>query len=117
MSRSRSARVAADGDGDALAGGRRERIVAHRQRGDLEPVGAVDARVARSEGSDGRETAVPGDVLLDAVGVVGGAVSDAQAHERATWRQVATEQLPDQVDRAAPGDLARPDADQSYAGR
>src|SRR5579859_5772365 len=104
--------MAADHDRELRTRGRLEGVVAHGKGRDLEPVRPEDARVAEPECVGSGEPAVPGDVLLNSVRAVGAAVADAEPDERTAWRQVAAEELSDDADRAAPGHLAGPDADQ-----
>ena len=92
---------------DAAARRWRIRVVAHRQRGDLEPEGAIDARDARSERVARREPTVAADVLDHTVRRVAGPAADAEADERSFGREIATEQLAGDTDRVAPSDSAR----------
>src|SRR5438067_908655 len=109
--------MASDDHADASAGGRRVGIVAHRQRRYLEPVGAMDARVARTERGHRGESAVAADVLLDAVRVIGRPEAEAKAYERTARRQVAAHKLAREMNGGPPGHPARPDPEKHDLGR
>ena len=78
--------MAADDDRQPSAAGRGIGVVAHRQRGDLEPERPVDAGIAGAERVRGREAAPPADVLVHAVGRDGGPQPDPQPHQRPSRR-------------------------------